>query len=234
MIQGKALSTTWDLADGFALTITSYWGSLTYRGDKIATCVHEDCLLLGLRRLVFGEHMYYMPVLDHHSPPLPYVLECIQASEKVTSFAVACNGGHGRSAGIALCILAYRAVMNQSVLNQLANSTNIAPPQLSETPTAADIKEIGQMANRFLSDRRKVRKNMYEQDAFKHFADWLARGGEFPTKVTGESGRASGLASGRASGRASGQASGRASGRASWVGYHSQSDYYPVAKEKHE
>jgi hypothetical protein len=98
--------TTYSPAPTFELSISSYWGRLP-SGAAVISCVHEDGPWPFVRRTCFGRggDVLAAPTLDHRPPPLPFVLACLAATKREAQVAVVCNGGHGRSACLALCLL---------------------------------------------------------------------------------------------------------------------------------
>ncbi|GMH78091.1 hypothetical protein TL16_g07663 [Triparma laevis f. inornata] len=118
-----------------------------------------------------------MPTLDHNPPPLPYILEGVALSHEFKNLAVVCNGGHGRSACIVLCIIVHHSILDPSVLKSICEKVDVPVPNISKKAKKNEIVNIGKIVNKFMFNQRKCRKNMYEQTSFLMFADWVVSGG---------------------------------------------------------
>jgi len=118
--------------------------------------------------------------------------------------AFVCNGGHGRSAALALCYLVERAVDDPEVLAAVLGedrAEKVAPAE-GEGWTVEAVREVGRAGNEMFSAKRNVRKAMHLQPLFVLFSEALAAEG------------------GREGGR-----EGRRRGR-DWSGAHCTSEYF--------
>ncbi|GMH97721.1 hypothetical protein TrST_g159 [Triparma strigata] len=178
-VQGRALSTEYQVSSSLKVTLSSYWGLVRNRSDReqlVLSCVHEDAFFPFLRKLALGGNITLMPTLDHHPPPLPYILSAVALSHNVRELSVVCNGGHGRSACIVLCIIVHHSLLEPSILEKICACLSHPVPGLSNPVTKSEVVNVGEIVNKYMLSSRKCRKNMSEQVAFQQFADWVASG----------------------------------------------------------